>query len=394
MLSTSQDKQLIALPQDSHDQQLWIEINRLESRLRQIARQPITENIQSSDELKALAFEFVYQQWFDGIHGGFYHLIHEVCQFSCYQNALIARALLNVDRVVLDGQLRFVGLNILNNLVIHHFDPSRGLFFGDSICGLKDSPICYAEEEIIKILDANEIRLFGELTGNFSTLIDEERYYISRFTQPLKVAASRAQIEYKHAQILESVIRNKLNNYSITQQKFSELPVSLIEQAEILVVLTQAIIFSDLAQFQETVDKLTHYIQAKVKTNNEIETKIASLYSLTYTNQIKIDYALLNKIANDLMILLDSVELQNNILTLSEQSKYYLRCLRVIFATIFNKKDDYQLLVEKLIELQLPLHSYRLMEPKIIIIDDNLAGHSTKQSISSRYDSRLMVFHI
>lgn len=392
MLSESQDQQLINLPQDSHDKQLWLEVCLLESRLRQIARLPITESTDYRDEVEQIALSFIHEQWIDAARGGFYHLSHQLFQFSCYQNTLVARALLNVDRVTLNGELRYAAINILNNLVIRHFDLNRERLFGDVIFPLHDSPICFSEELLSEIFSNQEFRLFVELAANSLTTKDEVRYYLSRFSTSLKQAAEDAKMEYKQAQILDSLIRHKLAEIADQNYKIGNKAIASGEQAEVLVTLTQAVVYGSAEQFSQTAQKIANCLINELQSDEIFSEAVINLcYALVVYNQIKFDFELINQVTKQLLLWLDGSD-EGTYEQLSEQCKFQLRSLRVIFESLSTQVYIEQTLLDTLTTIHLPLASSFLMEPKVILLEDGLDDSEKRAELLARYDSRLMLF--
>ena len=239
---------------------LLTRIAHLKTVLHQITNSSVLDSPDMRDDLINTTVDFLRSEFFDAIEGGFYRQDPSGFQFVPFHNAILAEYLLLADKVFYHGEPRFYGLALLDNLLNNFWRESKNTIAGDRHYSISETPFIISRNRLASVLNLDELNLLAALIGENNQTTN--RHWTLCFRKPLKDAASDISMPQKQAQIIQSIIVDRLKQlqgkaYATMGDRVS---LNTPDRCQMLMALIQALICYGVERFQESAQQISQLL--------------------------------------------------------------------------------------------------------------------------------------
>ena len=317
-------------------------------KLEAFANLSIIASTQEKDNYLADALAWVRNQSIDPACGGIYRIENNHCHYDCVTNAVIACWLLCAGRALYSGELTQYGLRMIGVVERDFWNAQESDLTKVVTYDIESVPFIQDREQLEYLLSNEERALLDGFTSK--ALVDGNNACV--FRNSMIVAAKKAGMHLKQAQIVDFSLRKKLFDLSIIKiNQTSKNKLSVREESLVFSCLTQALLWHSRELKIPFYSLLTEKIQQRVWDNQyeNISHLIGDLYTLAESRQLYANsdaVAYLDKITEALV---SKFELGERYCKLSKLES--IMAARLISAcTKFTKEPSYQKRFENLLK--------------------------------------------
>lgn len=235
---------------------LRLQLQPLYQKLNRLSNLSLIEPQTEKDQFLIDCYTLVYQLTWDSLAGGYYHKKDNQLVLSTSHNAMLAKFFFSVGRALFNGDMSYIGKNLLSNLLTINYSEAPSLLAKEFTYPYSAAPFIFTGDFLQEHLSLDEINLLSCLIKK-PIKAGSNDYWINYKTS-LERASENANLHFKQAQVIEESIKFKLKN--TTQLKCSQAKalggLDVMASVNCLSVIVFDILWNKQLQHQTELQKI------------------------------------------------------------------------------------------------------------------------------------------